>query len=61
MKLSSLRRSAAVVLLLCSGVLLSSCDGGSSGVGFSVGVPTSYGSMELGMPTTQWAGGPFWN
>ncbi len=60
MKLSSLRRTAATVLLLCSSVFLSSCES-SSGVGFSVGVPTSYGSMELGMPTTQWAGGPFWN
>jgi hypothetical protein len=30
-------------------------------VGFSVGLPTNYGSMELGMATTNWAGGPFWN
>ncbi len=56
------RRIAASVLLL-AGALLSSCeDGGSSGgVGFSVGLPTSYGSMELGMATTNWSSGPFWN
>jgi len=53
-------RRAAAVLLLCASALLSSCES-SSGVGFSVGVPTSYGSMELGMATTQWAGGPFWH
>lgn len=54
-------RRAATALLLCSSALLSSCDSSSSGVGFSVGMPTSYGSMELGLQTTQWAGGPFWN
>jgi hypothetical protein len=54
----SWRRVAAAVLVLGS-ALLSSCDE-SSGVGFSVGLPTNYGSMELGMATTQWVGGPFW-
>jgi len=39
--------------------LLGSCES-SSGVGFSVGLPTNYGSMELGTATTQWVGGPFW-
>lgn len=55
------RRMAAAALLL-AGALLSSCDDTSSGgVGFSVGLPTSYGSMELGTATTNWASGPFWN
>jgi hypothetical protein len=56
-------RRAATAVLICAGALLSSCDGGdsNSGVGFSVGLPTNYGSMELGMATTNWAGGPFWN
>lgn len=54
----SLRRAAAAVLL-CTSALLSSCES-SSGVGFSVGLPTNYGSMELGLATTQWVGGPFW-
>lgn len=53
------RRTVASLLLLAS-ALLSSCES-SSGVGFSVGLPTSYGSMELGMATTNWAGGPFWH
>lgn len=59
MQQNRLRRAAAA-LLLCTSALLSSCESGS-GVGFSVGLPTSYGSMELGLQTTQWAGGPFWN
>jgi len=53
------RRTVASLLLLAS-ALLSGCES-SSGVGFSVGLPTSYGSMELGMATTNWAGGPFWH
>jgi hypothetical protein len=53
-------RRTARAALLCASALLCSCDS-SSGVGFSVGLPTSYGSMELGMATTSWAGGPFWN
>ena len=58
MKPHRLQRAAAL-LLLCTSALLSSCES-SSGVGFSVGLPTNYGSMELGMATTQWVGGPFW-
>lgn len=58
---STLLRRAAGALLLCGGVLLSSCESSStSGVGFSVGLPTNYGSMELGTATTNWVGGPFW-
>lgn len=58
MKTSAWRRLAAS-LLLASSALLSSCES-SSGIGFSVDVPANYGSMELGMPTTQWTGSPFW-
>jgi len=58
MKLCTWRRAASIALL-CTSALLSSCED-SSGVGFSVGLPTNYGSMELGMPTTNWVGGPFW-
>jgi hypothetical protein len=58
MKHSSWRR-AACALLVATSALLGSCES-SSGVGFSVGLPTSYGSMELGMATTQWVGSPFW-
>ncbi len=58
MKLCTWRRAASIALLYTS-ALLSSCES-SSGVGFSVGLPTNYGSMELGMPTTNWVGGPFW-
>lgn len=36
------------------------CGGGEGGVGLSVGLPASYGSMELGVSTTQWIGGPTW-
>jgi len=53
------RRTVALLLLPAS-ALLSSCES-SSGVGFSVGLPTNYGSMELGMATTNWASGPFWH
>jgi hypothetical protein len=58
MKSNNLRRAAAA-LLLCTSAWLASCES-NSGVGFSVGLPTNYGSMELGMATTQWVGGPFW-
>ena len=51
-------RVAGAALLFAS-LLLSSCEG-SSGVGFSVGLPTNYGSMELGMATTNWVGSPSW-
>ena len=53
----------AGTLLLAAGALLAGCEDSSStgGVGFSVGLPTNYGSMELGMGTTNWAAGPFWN
>lgn len=57
----TLLRRATGALLLCAGLLLGSCESSSSsGVGFSVGLPTNYGSMELGMATTHWVGGPFW-
>ena len=56
----TLSRRAAAALLLCCGALLSSCESGTSGVGFSVDLPAGYGGMELGMATTQWAGRPFW-
>lgn len=59
MNTSVWRRAAAVLLLIASSALLSSCDN-SSGIGFSVDVPINYGSMELGMPTSQWVGSPFW-
>jgi predicted small secreted protein len=59
MKQASWRR-VVCVLLVASSALLGSCDSSSSGVGFSVGLPTSYGSMELGTATTQWVGSPFW-
>jgi hypothetical protein len=52
-------RRAASAALFCATALLGSCES-SSGVGFSVGLPTNYGSMELGMATTNWVGGPFW-
>ncbi|MCU0924411.1 MAG: hypothetical protein MUF16_29735 [Burkholderiaceae bacterium] len=52
-------RRAAVAALLCATVLLGSCES-SSGIGFSVDLPTNYGSMELGMATTRWVGRPGW-
>jgi hypothetical protein len=52
------RRAGGAALLFAS-LLLSSCED-SSGVGFSVGLPTNYGSMELGMATTNWVGSPSW-
>jgi hypothetical protein len=58
MKQPSWRR-VAWLLLFAGSVLLGSCES-SSGVGFSVGLPTSYGSMELGLQTTQWVGSPTW-
>ena len=53
-------RRAAAALLLGATLWLSSCGGGSSGVGISVDLPAGYGGMVLGMATTQWAGRPFW-
>jgi hypothetical protein len=52
-------RRVAAVLLIGVGALTSSCES-SSGVGFSVGLPANYGSMELGLATTNWVGSPFW-
>lgn len=51
----SIRIGTVAVLL----AMLGGCDD-SGGVGFSVGLPTSYGSAELGLSTTQWIGGPTW-
>jgi hypothetical protein len=56
----NLLRRAAGAMLLCGGLLLGSCDGSSGGVGFSVDLPPNFGSMEMGTPTTQWVGSPFW-
>lgn len=53
-------RFALLVLVLSLGALGGCDDGGGGGVGFSVGLPASYGSMELGLSTTQWMGGPTW-
>lgn len=50
-------RGVALVAACCAAVL--GCDGGG-GVGMSVGLPASYGSMELGLSTSQWVGGPTW-
>lgn len=55
---TSWRRVAAALLIGVS-ALTSSCES-SSGVGFSVGLPANYGSMELGLATTNWVGSPFW-
>lgn len=53
------RRTCTVMLLLCA-ALLSSCES-SSGWEFGVGLPTHYGGAELGMATSNWVGGPFWD
>jgi hypothetical protein len=53
-------RRAGVALLLATVALLSSCDS-TSGIGFSVGLPTNYGGQELGMATSNWVSGPFWD
>jgi hypothetical protein len=53
------RRATAMMLVLCA-ALLSSCES-SSGWEFSVGLPTNYGGAELGMATSNWVGGPFWD
>jgi hypothetical protein len=52
-------RRATVTLLLFAATLLGSCES-SSGIGFSVSLPANYGSMELGLATTDWVGGPSW-
>lgn len=51
-----LRRVALAALC----VVLAACDQDGGGVGLSVGLPASYGSMELGPSTSQWIGGPTW-
>jgi len=49
----------ALLTVVLSCLALGGCDEGG-GVGFSVGLPASYGGMELGLSTTQWSGGPTW-
>ena len=51
--------SPARDLLLLGVLLLAGCDD-NAGVGFSVGLPASYGSVELGLNTSTWIGGPTW-
>jgi hypothetical protein len=53
-------RRATLALLILAGAMLSSCES-SSGFTFSVGLPSNYGGMELGMATSNWVGGPFWD
>jgi hypothetical protein len=53
-------RRASLAALILAAALLSSCEN-NSGIGFSVGLPTNYGGMELGMATSNWVGGPFWD
>lgn len=50
---------AAGLALLLGTLLLAGCED-NAGVGFSVGLPASYGSVELGLSTNTWAGGPTW-
>jgi hypothetical protein len=52
-------RIGTALAALVGVLLLAGCDE-NSGVGFSVDVPASYGSMELGLSTSTWAGGPTW-
>jgi hypothetical protein len=52
-------RLCAAAALLGACVLAGGCDD-NSGVGFSVGLPASYGSVDLGLSTNTWIGGPTW-
>ena len=52
-------RLVAGVASLLACLLMAACDD-NSGVGFSVGPPASYGSMDLGLSTNSWVGGPTW-
>jgi hypothetical protein len=53
-----LRWLRGVALAACCAAV-AGCDSGG-GVGVSVGLPASYGNMELGLSTSQWVGGPTW-
>lgn len=52
-------RIGAGLAALLVALLLAGCDD-NAGVGFSVDLPASYGSMELGLSTNTWLGGPTW-
>lgn len=54
-----LARLGAGLAVLLGALLLAGCDE-NAGVGVSVGLPASYGSMELGLSTNTWLGGPTW-
>lgn len=54
-----LRWLQGLTLAACC-AMAAGCDEGGGGVGLSVGLPASYGSMELGPSTSQWVGGPTW-
>jgi hypothetical protein len=54
-----LARIGGALAALLGALLLAGCDE-NAGVGFSVGLPASYGSMELGLSTNDWLGGPTW-
>jgi hypothetical protein len=52
-------RIVAGLAAVLGAALLAGCDD-NAGVGFSVDLPASYGSMELGLSTNAWVGGPTW-
>ena len=52
-------RLIAGLAAVLGALLLAGCDD-NTGVGFSVGLPASYGSVELGLSTNTWLGGPTW-
>jgi hypothetical protein len=52
-------RRAALALLRGSCLPMRSCESSSS-VGFSVGPPTNFGGMELGLATSNRAGSRSW-
>lgn len=59
MRIRKAIRVLVLAALLAAASLTAGCDS-SVGVGFSAGIPTSWGGISIGVGSGGWYGGPHW-